>query len=109
MHGLAGITGVFLLQGEATALVETGPKSSVDHVLSGLSDAGVDHLDWIIVTHIHLDHAGPAGTLAQPQRRVCRGARDRRPSSRRSLQAMVQRRADLWERNGKAAGRYRSS
>ena len=46
MHGLAGITGVFLLLGEATALVETGPKSSVDHVLSGLSDAGVDHLDW---------------------------------------------------------------
>lgn len=72
MHGLAGITGVFLLQGETTALVETGPKSSVDHVLSGLSDAGVDHLDWIIVTHIHLDHAGAAGTLAQrfPEARV---------------------------------------
>jgi glyoxylase-like metal-dependent hydrolase (beta-lactamase superfamily II) len=72
MHGLAGITGVFLLQGETTALVETGPKSSVDHVLFGLTDEGVDHLDWIIVTHIHLDHAGAAGTLAQhfPEARV---------------------------------------
>ncbi|MGH2827477.1 MAG: MBL fold metallo-hydrolase [Actinomycetota bacterium] len=72
MHGLAGITGVFLLQGETTALVETGPKSSVDHVLSGLSDAGIHHLDWIIVTHIHLDHAGAAGTLAKhfPEARV---------------------------------------
>lgn len=72
MHGREGITAVFLLEGETTALVETGPKSTVDHVLSGLTDAGVDHLDWIIVTHIHLDHAGAAGTLARrfPDARV---------------------------------------
>jgi glyoxylase-like metal-dependent hydrolase (beta-lactamase superfamily II) len=64
MHGYPGITGAFLLQGETTALIETGPKSSIEHVLAGLSQAGVEHLDWIIVTHIHLDHAGAAGTLA---------------------------------------------
>jgi glyoxylase-like metal-dependent hydrolase (beta-lactamase superfamily II) len=65
MHGREGITGAFLLRGEKTALVETGPRSSLDHVLAGLESAGVDHLDWIIVTHIHLDHAGAAGSLAQ--------------------------------------------
>ena len=65
MHGFEGITGAFLLRGERTALVETGPKTSIDHVLAGLEQAGVDHLDWILVTHIHLDHAGAAGTLAQ--------------------------------------------
>jgi glyoxylase-like metal-dependent hydrolase (beta-lactamase superfamily II) len=65
MHGLDGITGAFLLRDEKTALVETGPKTSVEHVLAGLEDAGVDHLDWIVVTHIHLDHAGAAGTLVQ--------------------------------------------
>lgn len=64
MHGRAGITGTFLIQGAKTALIEAGPKSSVDHVLAGLERAGVDHLDWIVVTHIHLDHAGAAGTLA---------------------------------------------
>lgn len=64
MHGFEGITGAFLLRGEQTALVETGPKSSVEHVLAGLDAAGVDELDWIVVTHIHLDHAGAAGTLA---------------------------------------------
>jgi glyoxylase-like metal-dependent hydrolase (beta-lactamase superfamily II) len=65
MHGLPGITGVFLLTDEQIAIVETGPLSSIDHVRTGLRDAGIDHLDWIIVTHIHLDHAGAAGTLAQ--------------------------------------------
>jgi glyoxylase-like metal-dependent hydrolase (beta-lactamase superfamily II) len=63
MHGLDGITATFLVQGEATALVETGPKTSVEQVLAGLGRAGIDSLDWIVVTHIHLDHAGGAGTL----------------------------------------------
>ncbi|MDP9068053.1 MAG: MBL fold metallo-hydrolase [Actinomycetota bacterium] len=65
MHGAEGITGSFLIAGERTALVETGPKSVADNVIAGLEGAGVDHLDWIVVTHIHLDHAGAAGTLAQ--------------------------------------------
>ncbi|MDQ4142271.1 MAG: MBL fold metallo-hydrolase [Actinomycetota bacterium] len=65
MHGLEGITGTFLVRGEKTALIETGPKSTVDNVLGGLEQNGVEHLDWIVVTHIHLDHAGAAGTLAQ--------------------------------------------
>ncbi len=64
MHGYDGITGAFLVSGERTALVETGPKSAVDNVIAGLKSLGVDSLDWIVVTHIHLDHAGAAGTLA---------------------------------------------
>jgi glyoxylase-like metal-dependent hydrolase (beta-lactamase superfamily II) len=72
MHGVPGITGAFLITDEQTALVETGPKSSVELVLAGLRDAGIEKLDWIIVTHIHLDHAGAAGTLAghYPEARV---------------------------------------
>ena len=72
MHGRDGITGTFLLRGDETALIESGPKSSVDHVLNGLRGADVERLDWIIVTHIHLDHAGAAGTLAThfPEARV---------------------------------------
>ena len=64
MHGREGITGAFVVRGARTALVEAGPKSSVEHVLAGLDAAGVEELDWIVVTHIHLDHAGAAGTLA---------------------------------------------
>lgn len=64
MHGFPGVTGVFLIKGDKTTLIETGPKNRVDTVLSGLSSAGVEELDVIAVTHIHLDHAGAAGTLA---------------------------------------------
>jgi len=64
MHGFSGVTAAFVLGGEKTALVETGPKSTVDKVFTALDAAGVDSLDAIVVTHIHLDHAGAAGTLA---------------------------------------------
>ncbi|CAN5522416.1 MBL fold metallo-hydrolase [soil metagenome] len=64
MLGHAGITAAYVLRGEATTLVETGPKSTVGHVLEGLERAGVEDLDFIVVTHVHLDHAGAAGTLA---------------------------------------------
>jgi glyoxylase-like metal-dependent hydrolase (beta-lactamase superfamily II) len=64
MHGFPRITGAFLVSGTRTALVETGPKSSLDHLLAGLRDAGVERVDYVVVTHIHLDHAGAAGTLA---------------------------------------------
>ena len=64
MHGFPQVTATFLVRGEKTALVETGPKSTVDNVLAGLERAGVESLDLIVVTHIHLDHAGAAGTLA---------------------------------------------
>ena len=72
MHGREGITGAFLVEGEQRALVETGPKSSLEAVTAGLEAAGVDSLDWIVVTHIHLDHAGAAGSLAArfPEARV---------------------------------------
>ena len=64
MHGFPGVTAAFLLRGEKIALVETGPKSTVDNVSASLEEAGIETLDAIVVTHIHLDHAGAAGTLA---------------------------------------------
>jgi glyoxylase-like metal-dependent hydrolase (beta-lactamase superfamily II) len=64
MHGFEGVTAAYVVEGERTALVETGPKSCIDHLQAGLDDAGIERLDWIVVTHIHLDHAGAAGTLA---------------------------------------------
>jgi glyoxylase-like metal-dependent hydrolase (beta-lactamase superfamily II) len=64
MHGKDGITAAFVVEGRQTALVETGPKSSLEQVAAGLDSAGINTVDWIVVTHIHLDHAGAAGTLA---------------------------------------------
>ena len=65
MRGDKAITGAFIVRGEKTALVETGPKATIDNVLSGLAEADVESVDWIVVTHIHLDHAGAAGALTR--------------------------------------------
>ena len=61
-----GAIGVYLLLGERPALIETGPASTVDTVLEGVRQAGLDPMDLraAAVTHIHLDHSGAAGTLA---------------------------------------------
>lgn len=72
MHGLEGVTSLYYLDGPRPALIESGPGSSIDHISAGLEEAGVDHLDWILLTHIHLDHAGAVGHLARrfPEARV---------------------------------------
>ena len=65
MHGLIGITAAYVVRGRDAALVETGPQNPASDVLSALEGAGIDELRFIVVTHIHLDHAGAAGLLAQ--------------------------------------------
>ena len=67
MGGRAAVTSGYLLHGDQPALVETGPTTSVDSVLAGLAelDLGPEDLAHIVLTHIHLDHAGGVGTLAR--------------------------------------------
>jgi glyoxylase-like metal-dependent hydrolase (beta-lactamase superfamily II) len=66
MGGRAAVTSGYLLEGDEPALVETGPTTSAEAVLAGLASLGLeaDDLAHILVTHIHLDHAGGVGTLA---------------------------------------------
>lgn len=72
--GLIGQCGVYLLRGGKTALVESGPSTGVEHVLAGLAELGIDgaEVDYVLLTHIHLDHAGGATFLLQsmPKARV---------------------------------------
>jgi len=66
MGGYDGITAGYLIRGERPCLVETGAARSADEVVEGLATLGVgpEDLATIVVTHIHLDHAGGVGTLA---------------------------------------------
>lgn len=64
MHGVEGITAVYYLPGSHPAIIETGPATSLEHTLEGLEEAGVSDLELIILTHIHLDHAGAVGHIA---------------------------------------------
>jgi glyoxylase-like metal-dependent hydrolase (beta-lactamase superfamily II) len=67
MAGKTSITSAYLLHGAEPALVETGPTTSVEAVTAGLDAIGLsaNDLAHIVVTHIHLDHAGGVGTLAR--------------------------------------------
>jgi glyoxylase-like metal-dependent hydrolase (beta-lactamase superfamily II) len=49
------------------AFIETGPNSAVPHLLAALEAHGLgrDAVDYVIPTHVHLDHAGGAGLLMQ--------------------------------------------
>ena len=65
---------VYLVVGDKTALVETGCPVQVPDILEALEKLGCDAegLSYIIPTHVHGDHAGGAGLLAQrmPQAHV---------------------------------------
>jgi glyoxylase-like metal-dependent hydrolase (beta-lactamase superfamily II) len=66
LGGMDQLTAGFLVEGPMPALIETGSQSSVPAVHAALAALGLgpDDLRWIIVTHIHLDHAGAVGDLA---------------------------------------------
>lgn len=60
-------TAAYLLDGREPAVVETGPTTSFEPVVAGLERLGIgtDELAHIVVTHIHLDHAGGVGRIAE--------------------------------------------
>ena len=47
------------------AFIECGTNFAVPRMLDALRQAGLtaDDVDWLILTHVHLDHAGGAGAL----------------------------------------------
>ena len=49
------------------AFIDTGTTLSVPNLLAALAAKNVDpaDVDWVLATHVHLDHAGGAGALMQ--------------------------------------------
>ena len=60
-------TGTYVLEEEELTLIEVGPSPSVKYIKRGLEELGHTFADvkYVIVTHVHLDHAGGAGFLLQ--------------------------------------------
>jgi glyoxylase-like metal-dependent hydrolase (beta-lactamase superfamily II) len=67
MAGYDGITAGYLIRGDRPCLVETGTAPSAPLVRKALAELGVGPADLatVVVTHIHLDHAGGTGDIAQ--------------------------------------------
>lgn len=74
MGGYSGITAGYLIRSDRPCLVETGTALSAPTVIDALARLGVGPADLstVVVTHIHLDHAGGVGDIAEafPQAQV---------------------------------------
>ncbi len=72
-QGAPEVIAAFLVRGPGgPLLIETGPSSTRPALLAGLAALGVspEEIRDVLVTHIHLDHAGAAGWWAQQGARV---------------------------------------
>ncbi len=50
---------------QGSILVDCGPESTIENLYLELERVGVHNLKYLLLTHIHLDHAGAAGRLAR--------------------------------------------
>jgi glyoxylase-like metal-dependent hydrolase (beta-lactamase superfamily II) len=55
----------YVIKGKKPFLVESGPSNSIPNLLSGLKelDVKLEDVEYLAITHVHLDHGGGAGTL----------------------------------------------
>ena len=61
------IASYLIRNGDAVVLIESGPGSTLPALEAGLATQGLSprHVTHVLLTHIHLDHAGAAGWLAR--------------------------------------------
>lgn len=61
--GSSGFSAVYLVRGEKrTAIIDSGPANGRDKVLQKLRELSIVP-DYVVLTHIHIDHAGATGSL----------------------------------------------
>jgi len=74
-HGITAVDAEYLYRGHAAAhviedsgraaFVDVGTNASAPYLLAALEELGIDRtsVDYLFLTHVHLDHAGGAGAL----------------------------------------------
>ncbi len=66
ISGFQDFISAWLVDGpDAAYLVDVGPAATSDQLIGAIAAMGVDHLDYICLTHIHIDHAGALGHLTR--------------------------------------------
>ena len=86
--GMFYVPVVYLVDAPKAVLIEPGPAAAIPSIREAMTYLGMKELSYIIPTHIHVDHGGGAGELAQlfPRAKVMahpRGAKHLVSPSRR--------------------------
>ena len=64
LPGFTSFIGSWIYKGKKTFLVDVGPAATIPLLVKSLEVLEVSHLDAILLTHIHIDHAGGIGDLS---------------------------------------------
>jgi glyoxylase-like metal-dependent hydrolase (beta-lactamase superfamily II) len=56
--GFEKFIGSWVYQGDRSIVVDVGPSRSINLLVQSLRELGMDRVDLILLTHIHVDHAG---------------------------------------------------
>lgn len=65
IKGFDGFIGAWVHTGDPVVLVDVGPAVSAPYLLSALAELGLGQPELILLTHIHIDHAGGIGIVAE--------------------------------------------
>ena len=64
MPGFDDFIGCWLYRGNISFIVDPGPSVTSEALARALEELKVSRLDYIFLTHIHIDHAGGVGNIA---------------------------------------------
>ncbi|MAH17948.1 MAG: MBL fold metallo-hydrolase [Euryarchaeota archaeon] len=64
-NGVPGFITIYIWLDEKNAIIETGPACALERLMEGIAATGLtpEDVDWVLPTHIHLDHFGAGGHL----------------------------------------------
>ena len=65
--GLEGAIGVYVLDADEPTLIDPGPTTTLERLVGELGSLGIgrEDLRHVVLTHVHLDHAGCTGHLVR--------------------------------------------
>ncbi len=97
--GFQHFIGSYVLHGEKTGIIDTGPASAVPNLVAGLKTLGIrpQEIAYIFLTHVHIDHAGGIGAAV---RELPNAAVIAHPRARKHLIDPT----ELWEASRKTLG-----
>jgi glyoxylase-like metal-dependent hydrolase (beta-lactamase superfamily II) len=56
--GFNRFIGSWVIKGDVNIVVDVGPSNTSSQLIAALATMEIERVDWVLLTHIHIDHAG---------------------------------------------------